>query len=210
MIIGRTQLNAEHVNYESSLSAKNYYYISHLSRQCIIDNSTTKLPVNLNKIIINNNWKVVTYDKLKTLNNKEYNNLMLNNSGFAELSSNGEYIIFYDSSKPITMQRFTIAHEIGHILLHHFHRPSQTMEKEANMFAARLLMPMSILYECKIKSPEDIAQLCNVSLISSKYRYDRFLIVKERKKFYTDRNEKILKKKFKPFIKSVLKNKKKL
>jgi Zn-dependent peptidase ImmA (M78 family) len=35
--------------------------------------------------------------------------------------------------------RFTLAHELGHIVLHRFPRPE--MEKEANEFASALLMP---------------------------------------------------------------------
>ena len=207
MIIGRTRLNIEYLSLENSISIKKYYYISHLSRQCLIDNNITKLPITLTQIISNNNWKLIQYEDLKSLNNQNYNNLMSTNSGFAEYTPSGEYIIFYDSSMPITTQRFTIAHEIGHILLHHFHYPVKDREKEANMFASRLLMPMCVLYECKVKNAQEVAELCNVSLISATYRYERLLLVKERKKFYTDKNEKLLKNTFKRFIKSKLKNK---
>ena len=207
MIIGRTILNIEYSYKEDSLSIQKYYHISHLSRQCLIDNNVTELPVTLTQIISNNNWKLVQYEQLKSINNKTYNKLMSENSGFAEYTPSGNYIIFYDSSQPVTTQRFTIAHEIGHILLHHFHIPVKTKEKEANMFASRLLMPMCVLYECKVKNAQEVATLCNVSLISATYRYERLLLVKNRKKFYTDKNEKKLKNKFKTFIKTNLRTK---
>lgn len=208
MIIGRTKLNVEQYYQKSTLSAKKYYYISHLSRQCLIENNITELPITLSQIIINNHWKLIQYEKLKSLNNKNYNSLMSINSGFAEYTTSGEYVIFYDSSQPITTQRFTIAHEIGHILLHHFNYPNENREQEANMFAARLLMPMCVLYECKVKNAQEVADLCNVSFISANYRYERLLLVKNRKKFYTDKNEKKLRNLFKTFIKHKLKSQK--
>lgn len=66
-------------------------------------------------------------------------------------------VIGVNSSHPLTRQRFTIAHELGHLLLHgsrsvivdtHVFRRDQTSsmgteteEREANGFAAELLMP---------------------------------------------------------------------
>lgn len=47
--------------------------------------------------------------------------------------------IFLNRNRPADRQRFSLAHEIGHILLHRV--PSDTMEEEANQFAAELLLP---------------------------------------------------------------------
>jgi Zn-dependent peptidase ImmA (M78 family)/DNA-binding XRE family transcriptional regulator len=47
--------------------------------------------------------------------------------------------IFIDKSAPGDRQRFTLAHELGHIVMHSV--PSPTMEDEANKFASALLMP---------------------------------------------------------------------
>lgn len=47
--------------------------------------------------------------------------------------------IFLNRNQPGDRQRFTLAHELGHIIMHHV--PSPTMEKEANAFASALLMP---------------------------------------------------------------------
>jgi Zn-dependent peptidase ImmA (M78 family)/transcriptional regulator with XRE-family HTH domain len=48
--------------------------------------------------------------------------------------------IFLNKNAPADRQRFSLAHEIGHIVMHPV--PSQTMEDEANAFASALLMPM--------------------------------------------------------------------
>lgn len=47
--------------------------------------------------------------------------------------------IFLNKSRPADRTRFSLAHELFHILAHRV--PSDTMEQEANRFAAELLMP---------------------------------------------------------------------
>lgn len=52
---------------------------------------------------------------------------------------------FFPTNKPGDRQRFTIAHELGHLILHRYRRPSDwhLAEDEANMFASALLLPAS-------------------------------------------------------------------
>ena len=47
--------------------------------------------------------------------------------------------IFLNSNQPADRQRFTLGHELGHIVMHQV--PSRTMEDEANAFSSALLMP---------------------------------------------------------------------
>ena len=69
--------------------------------------------------------------------------------------------IFVEKNEPYTRQTFTIAHELGHFILHddkqvEFYYRSQIIklaeeesaqEQEANWFAASLLMPEALLYK---------------------------------------------------------------
>ncbi|MBR9840263.1 MAG: ImmA/IrrE family metallo-endopeptidase [Rhodobacteraceae bacterium] len=48
-------------------------------------------------------------------------------------------VIVLNQSRPADRKRFSLAHEFGHVVLHAF--PYDAMEKEANEFAAELLMP---------------------------------------------------------------------
>lgn len=66
-----------------------------------------------------------------------------------------QYIILYDSSRPILEVRFTVAHELGHIVLGHLSFRSGVLEKlhdsaeqEADAFAARLLADELRLTRC--------------------------------------------------------------
>jgi len=48
-------------------------------------------------------------------------------------------LILLNASHPADRMRFTLAHELGHIVMHRL--PTSTMEDEANEFASSLLMP---------------------------------------------------------------------
>ncbi len=50
-------------------------------------------------------------------------------------------IILINKDQPADRMRFTLAHELGHIVMHKF--PNSDMEKQANEFASALLMPIA-------------------------------------------------------------------
>jgi Zn-dependent peptidase ImmA (M78 family) len=82
-------------------------------------------------------------------------------SGFVARRPGMPPVIGVNSAHPMTRQRFTIAHEIGHLVMHdgqplivdklvrvNLRRaalPSTTVEIQANQFAAALLMPETLL-----------------------------------------------------------------
>ncbi len=85
-------------------------------------------------------------------------------------------IIGYNKSQHPHRQRFTVAHEIGHLLLGHTiieNRSSLDLnsndphEIEANQFAAELLMPTKML-EVSLSKKEDIKDIANKYNVSEK------------------------------------------
>lgn len=89
--------------------------------------------------------------------------LPLNISGLIEPDGSGSYIIKVNRFEPKSRQRFTIAHEISHFLLHrdkihagiidsvlYRSKLSSRIEAEANKLAADIIMPRSLV--------EDVAQ----------------------------------------------------
>lgn len=60
-------------------------------------------------------------------------------SGVSTRVGNTHHVIFINSNMPGDRQRFTLAHEWGHIAMHNF--PSEKMEEEAHTFASEFLMP---------------------------------------------------------------------
>lgn len=49
-------------------------------------------------------------------------------------------LIVLNKEQPADRMRFTLAHEVGHLVMHH-DQPTQSMEQEANEFASALLLP---------------------------------------------------------------------
>lgn len=105
-----------------------------------LDESLKELPIDLNKILAANNWDLVFYD-------------LYEQDGFTMFKyKNGEkkYRICLDPNNIVERKRFTLAHEIGHIILGHFEEyydkvlTSSEMfilDKEADMVAGEILMP---------------------------------------------------------------------
>lgn len=72
--------------------------------------------------------------------------------GCARMDSEGTCFILYKNSVSRARQRFTVAHELGHIRLEHIsfngdtsQHSSKAQEQEANAFAAELLVPSADL-----------------------------------------------------------------
>lgn len=49
-------------------------------------------------------------------------------------------LVVLNTDQPADRMRFTLAHELGHLVMHHA-QPTQNMEQEANEFASAFLMP---------------------------------------------------------------------
>ena len=69
-------------------------------------------------------------------------------------------LIVLNSNQPADRLRFTLGHELGHLVMHRF--PSPTMEKEANEFASALLMPADDIRQYFIGRRIDLALLASM------------------------------------------------
>lgn len=83
-----------------------------------------------------------------------------------------EIYIIYNQTKHSNRQRFSVAHELGHLYLGHVHKTSKIEinasdknEVEANHFAAHLLIPPSLLRK-DIKNGLKPIELCNKYWVS--------------------------------------------
>ncbi len=80
--------------------------------------------------------------------------------GLSLYTDSGMPIIFINRDIPVDRMRFTVIHELGHLIMHHV--PTPDMETDANEFAAEFLMPendiTSSLY------PLNVAQLARLKL----------------------------------------------
>lgn len=94
-----------------------------------------------------------------------------------------EPYIIYKSSGNEETDRFTITHEIGHILMKNFEsdrKPNQYEEEQANVFASRLLAPMIVLKHHNFKSFEQVSDFFGISLESACIRFKRYKEIDKR------------------------------
>ena len=117
--------------------------------------------------------------------------------------------VFFDSSLPTGRQRFTVAHEIGHLILGHVGRGMATVEnrepteteraeeQQANQFAARLLAPAYVLHEIAAITPEAIQELCGISRQAAEFRAERTQELERRNRYYSHPLEQQVLKQFK-------------
>ena len=99
-------------------------------------------------------------------------------SDMIKKEDDGTYAIYANADHHLNRQRFTIAHEIGHFLLHKEHIGDgivddalyrsglgSTLETEANTMAAEILMPSSLLSKEPLltASIKDLAKKFKVS-----------------------------------------------
>ena len=82
--------------------------------------------------------------------------------GFSAWRLGDKWAIYYNDRKPFSRQRFTIAHEIGHVMLGH-REHSALAEQEANHFAAAALCPLPLLALYDIRRVPEIARIFKIS-----------------------------------------------
>ena len=124
---------------------------------------------------------------------------------------NGVPHVFVSSAVSPERRRFTIAHEIGHIILGHVGKfelinrePSPTdnpIEREANVFASRLLSPACVLWGCNVRTAGQIQELCQISRTAAEYRAERMNELYKRNRFLTSPLEQKVYSQFETFIK---------
>ncbi len=123
---------------------------------------------------------------------------------------NGTPLILVSENEPISRQRFSTAHELGHIvrgdigryaLVNREQLPTDNpIEQAANVFASRLLAPACVLWGCNAQTPEQIVQLCDISPTAAKYRMERMQRLYTRGRFLTSPLERAVFEQFQQYI----------
>lgn len=181
-----------------------YKYIHRKTNEVFISCKLDSYPVDLFSLFKNfKNCRVVSYStqmKKYNLTEEETVSYFGSDEGCTIYNpSKDRYIIFFndlDSYFKIPERiRWTLAHELGHVLLEHHKFSNKTkifrnslsdneyswMEAEANRFASLILSNPIILDRLNIKSNLDIKKYCNISLEAATYRYENFLKWKKNK-----------------------------
>lgn len=180
-----------------------YKNVRNASWQCLIDIGADSLPVPV--------LKMAHYFNVNVVKNSSHHLLMPSQNGISFVDEAGKWVIVYDDKDSLGRKRFTIAHEMGHILLGHplrngfqhtrtFDKQRPQVESEADMFAARVLAPACVLWGLDLHTPEDIAAVCNISFAAAQVRAKRMDELYKRQKFLISPLEKQLFERFSDYI----------
>ena len=178
--------------------------------ETLIECGVCELPINLAKVINHYGIYLVRYSDSNYINRHS----SPSEDGFSRLIDN-ELVIYYNDTKSLHRVRFTLAHEVGHILLGHLefgetlHRNTECdvldiKEQQANVFARDILMPLTVLHSLNVSDYIDIMQYCNVSKTSAQIRYKRLLEVNKRCMFNKHPLERQVHNNFNEYIKKAL------
>ncbi len=181
------------------MNYKDYQKTRDVVWKLLIDLEVSELPVPIVKICRELGIKV------------KYFNLSEETDGVSLFIEGVPYILIDRKVSP-ERQRFTIAHELGHILLGHVGKynlvnreitPSDNpIEQAANVFASRLLAPACVLWGCGVTKAQQIAKMCHISKTASEYRMERMTVLYQRNKFLSSPLEKRVFTQFENYIKN--------
>lgn len=161
------------------------------SWQCLIDCGITALPVSLTQLGGKLDIRLYRYSQNAELIRGAGLAELLVADGFSLQAPSGRLMVFFNDSRDHHRIRFTVAHEYGHILLGHVSRKlcprgaliaacNDAQERDANIFASRLLAPACVLWGCGAYTAEDISQLCDISLQAAAIRAERMELLRQR------------------------------
>ena len=176
----------------------------------IIKHDISSLPVKISEVCRREGIRMISYsagrELIKFLCLENYAEA---NDGFSTESS-GSRIIFYNDKCTVGRQRFTVAHELGHHILGHVgkyaltcrepHAEDNPIEREANVFASRLLAPACVLWGLGVQSADEISRLCGISRQAAEFRMERMKLLYQRKRFLISPLEWEVYALFKPYI----------
>lgn len=177
-----------------------YQQSRNASWQFLLDNKIDRLPVKLSSICRENNYILCKDSKIHYLKPLQLGATFYANSTW--------YIVFSDKIS-VQAQRYTIAHELGHIFLGHIMKDGHygrtftiddEQEYQAERFAIDILAPACVLWGLDLQTPEEIAKVCNISMTSAQKRAKRMEELYRRNMFLSHPLERQVYQQFQKFI----------
>ena len=149
------------------MNYENYKVSRDLAWRVLVNEGVTELPVKVGTICRQMGIQVRYYTPQD------------DNDGISTII-NGQPVILISNKCGVARQRFTCAHELGHILMGHVgkyqlvnrepSRGDNPIEQAANVFASRILAPACVLWALDARTPEEIASLCQISHQAATFR----------------------------------------
>ena len=175
---------------------------------CLRDAGVDRLPIDIIKIARVAGVRVLRNTDVMLLGRGELGRSLYDGTN---------WVIVYDDLQSTETARYTVAHELGHILLGHEishikysnydqidKRPKA--EKQADMFACRLLCPACVIWALDLHTAEEIAEYCRVDMNVAVARSRRMKLLYERNMFLSSEVERQVFEHFREYIEKNTKN----
>ena len=182
------------------MNYKDYQFARDAAWKILIRERVCALPVSMSRLCRQMGIEVKYDDKVR----------LDDGCGGMVLKKGRRYVIIVRRSDPPQRQRFTIAHELGHILAGDVGRyklvnrePSprdNPIETRANVIASRILAPACVLWGCGVCSAQDIARICDISYAAASFRWQRMQLLYARGKFLASPLERQVFEQFRDYI----------
>lgn len=198
-------INSQEEESKMKYTKEDFTNLRNMAWEFLIANRIYSLPLDMPKIARNNGWELMPYERLNAKLKRLFKEHITQLTGFT-IEADGKYFICYNQNIKTQEIRFTIAHEMGHILLNHLHiEDEHNFEQEANMFAYRLLMPLCVMKECGLTNSVEMMKLCGVNIPDAEMNFYRFQELTSRDEYYLINLERLLKSQFFGFINNIKK-----
>lgn len=149
-----------------------YREVEEKANRIILDLDSILPPYNLERIAEKLGIRIIRLSSLPVEKRKPFGKYFLceENDAFVAVGKNCKKVIVDDMTRSPARVYFTVAHEIGHVVLGHLEH-SELAEFEANVFARCLVMPYGIIrtFDEGEFTVENISERFGVSLEAAIY-----------------------------------------
>ncbi|MBD5099535.1 MAG: ImmA/IrrE family metallo-endopeptidase [Clostridiales bacterium] len=195
---------------------RDYQKARDASWRILLDCKIDRLPVDLNAVCRKLKIRLFSYTAAADIIERAHMADATRRTDGLTFYMRGTPVILYNGAVLPQRVSFTVAHELGHIVLAHVKPGSVTIanrephpgdspeETAANQFAARLLAPACVLWAMNIHTPEEIMNLCQISRAAAEFRARRMADLYRRGQFLTSPLEQAVYQQFRPFIAEAL------
>ena len=194
------------------LHYKSYQNMRDATWKILLDCGIDRLPVDIDTVCEKLGICVLSYDAgAEVIERAHLYRVVRDINGLTFYLGNTPVILFNERQE-VKQIMFTVAHELGHIILKHV-SPGDTTpahqgpewnatpkEGAANQFAVRLLAPACVLWGLDIHTPEEIMKWCQITRPAAERRARRMTTLYQRQKFLTSPLERKLHHQFQPYL----------
>lgn len=82
--------------------------------------------------------------------------------------------VFYNDDMPTGRIRFSLMHELGHLVLNHTEPRNEKQETEANYFASNILAPRMAIHYAKCKNLKDVSKAFGMTYEAADYAFQDY------------------------------------